>query len=101
MFFVNLNGQSIIAENVENSRLLGALTVKCDKLTRGMAKAYIKARNLGALTDISYGNAVVSFREFDVLEKGIFALVEAAMVEAKKTALATIENSRLDDLLGE
>lgn len=102
MQVVTLNNKVYLAERVEENTAFGAFGISNTKqLTLKDFKGYVQAENLGELTNISFGNAVFMSRGLTTIENGAYTMVATAMDEARKTAVPSLENARLDQLLGE
>lgn len=102
MQVVTLNNKAYLAERVEENTAFSAFGISNAKqLAIKDFKGYVQAENLGELIDISFGNAVFMSRGLTTIEQGACTMVLTAMDEARKTAVPSLENARLDQLLGE
>lgn len=102
MYVLTLENKNYLAKTVENDTAFNAYAINKPNVL-GMKDfiGYVKAENLGELQDIKFGNAIFTSRGLTAIERGSYTMVLTAMEEARKTAIATVENSRLEQLLGE
>ncbi len=100
MKVIAINGQNFLASSVQDTTALQAMSFRGDSVTLTTLSNYIKSNNLKTLNDISFGNATTLTRELDHIEKGYLAVVEATFLQASETALASVINARMDELLG-
>ena len=102
MKVVQINGNIYLTEKVVNENLISAVQVNdsFDKISNASIYKYIKYQNMGVLQNISFGNQVFQSRDFTPMESGAFTVAESTMAEAKKNAIAVIENQQFDSLMG-
>ena len=98
MVVVTLNNKQYLAASVDSGLVTGALAV--GNISMGTFVSYAKAENLGELQEITYANQIFTSRNLTVQEQGFKTVVDATMQEAKLTALASVENVRLSELMG-
>ena len=98
MVVITLNNKQYLAVSADNGLIEGAF--EAGRVDLDTLSWYAKAENLGELQDITYANQVFTSRSLTVQEQGLKGVVDATMQEAKLTALSSVENSRLSELMG-
>lgn len=82
--------------------LTDAYSCKGENATLGTLKGYVKSKNLGNLGTVEFNgrNVTYSVTEFSARQKLDFKVVKMNMRRAKVLALPSLENEKLEELLG-
>jgi hypothetical protein len=102
MKVLNVNGASFLVEDFSCSVATKPMSLKGsgNEVKAQDFVNYVCADNLGELEDMTVGNAITQLRGLTITEQGMLTVIKAAAEEAEKTALKSIVNSRLRDIMG-